>query len=123
MAANAALTGIVLLATCGPTVLLHAFTKPYIFSLRALSPAAPAAAAGRWDLGIWGIGRTAAGIDLTYSQDASITKRLTSMRAYTHTHTRPPNPKPQKATASRRPAAAAAANHRRSASGPRPWTS
>ncbi|EKU22220.1 hypothetical protein NGA_0204200, partial [Nannochloropsis gaditana CCMP526] len=33
-AANVALTGIVLLATCGPTILLHAFTKPYIFALR-----------------------------------------------------------------------------------------
>jgi hypothetical protein len=36
LAANAALTGIVLLATVGPTVLLHAFTKPYILSLYAL---------------------------------------------------------------------------------------
>lgn len=63
MAANAALTGIVLLATCGPTVLLHAFTKPYIFSLRALLPPAPAAAAGRCFFWVWGIGRPAAGID------------------------------------------------------------
>ena len=38
MAANVALTGIVLLATCGPTILLHAFTKPYIFALRILPP-------------------------------------------------------------------------------------
>lgn len=45
MAANAALTGVVLLATCGPTVLLHAFTKPYIFSLRSLPPPAGASAA------------------------------------------------------------------------------
>ncbi len=41
LAANAALTGVVLLATCGPTVLLHAFTKPYIFSLRSLPPPRP----------------------------------------------------------------------------------
>lgn len=34
-AATVALAGIVLLATCGPTALLHAFTKPYIFTLRA----------------------------------------------------------------------------------------
>ena len=37
-AANISLTGIVLLATCGPTILLHAFTKPYIFALRLLPP-------------------------------------------------------------------------------------
>jgi hypothetical protein len=34
-AATAALTGIVLLATCGPTFLLHAFTKSYIITLKA----------------------------------------------------------------------------------------
>ena len=37
-AANISLTSIVLLATCGPTILLHAFTKPYIFALRLLPP-------------------------------------------------------------------------------------
>ncbi|KAM3572393.1 hypothetical protein VYU27_005611 [Nannochloropsis oceanica] len=38
LAANISLTSIVLLATCGPTILLHAFTKPYIFALRLLPP-------------------------------------------------------------------------------------